>query len=881
MFRVKLFFFLIVLTTVTLFSLLFTLPRINFQENSNLSKRNMEGKHLHFKDLLKLRFSNQLLEIHSFASQSRFVDGFSAEAEKPEQKPRIVPKFPFHFVSKAGKKWIQKTLNSSESVKKVSPRVPDFAASNKLFLPLLKQLNHRLWASELLLLTPKGDLLASIKQPEVFGRGEKSRELIRSIEPLALTIDRLDQLDLDRPVIDLKTLFPFEVPGLLLSEEGDIAILVDSLPAFWVDKSGQTFQIILYPLIKQGKCQGLMAALFALDDNVIRTLRGKLGGIDVAFFYRAKVVASSVVDQDLQKQAAQLIGEFRSNSMSGVSQADVIFLEPSDKNSGKHGLIGYIPGTLVDLGNQKPSQLGYILLHRKNIIPENPFSLHVIIDTIGNPYFRSKLPFFIGVGGLLLLILYFLIYIEHTARLNRLSEDIGARALSDSSKTLISETYKGKFRQLALGINHLVESIPEASESFLSGVIGADKPSKKITKDPELLQSKPGADNILMFEEHKEKISSDEDVEISPELTYALMDANEFSASITEEFLDHLEEQEESSGLSKSEESDSEKILISKEMVIDPSANESGKKNLQKTSLFDEESSTTSDKILVGDDKKEGDFQGDSQELGSVLPSMEEIDAIFETQLLDFTVGGKSESEQPEKKPGTDNFGVEWSDYLDKPEIDSPKNTSVSEVNDSKESSGTSSLDSGDEITRKLQVNEGFASALKNLSKEELDDLGIGDSTEPSMTSSSLLKALKEKESLHQPKTEDVNKEEAKENTAVKKTPDFLIKRSARKEEDEGLGYSLRQRKSNRPRYIPSYSRLSEQEMTSYRNLYEEFLGAKRECGESIDNLTFTRFQNRLVRNRASLIERFDCRTVSFQVAIKKGKATLKATPIM
>ncbi len=62
--------------------------------------------------------------------------------------------------------------------------------------------------------------------------------------------------------------------------------------------------------------------------------------------------------------------------------------------------------------------------------------------------------------------------------------------------------------------------------------------------------------------------------------------------------------------------------------------------------------------------------------------------------------------------------------------------------------------------------------------------------------------------------------------------------------------------------------------------VYKEFMSVKRQCGEDTSNLTYERFRKKLTKNRKALMERYECRTVKFQVYIKDGKAALKATPI-
>lgn len=65
-----------------------------------------------------------------------------------------------------------------------------------------------------------------------------------------------------------------------------------------------------------------------------------------------------------------------------------------------------------------------------------------------------------------------------------------------------------------------------------------------------------------------------------------------------------------------------------------------------------------------------------------------------------------------------------------------------------------------------------------------------------------------------------------------------------------------------------------------FRQIYEEFLATKRQCGEPADNLTFERFATKLRKNRDALIAKHGCSSVRFQVYVKNGKAALKASPV-
>jgi len=65
-----------------------------------------------------------------------------------------------------------------------------------------------------------------------------------------------------------------------------------------------------------------------------------------------------------------------------------------------------------------------------------------------------------------------------------------------------------------------------------------------------------------------------------------------------------------------------------------------------------------------------------------------------------------------------------------------------------------------------------------------------------------------------------------------------------------------------------------------HHQIFDEFVAAKKRCGERTDNLKFERFKQTLQRNKDALIERYGCKSVRFQVYVKEGKAALKATPV-
>lgn len=69
-------------------------------------------------------------------------------------------------------------------------------------------------------------------------------------------------------------------------------------------------------------------------------------------------------------------------------------------------------------------------------------------------------------------------------------------------------------------------------------------------------------------------------------------------------------------------------------------------------------------------------------------------------------------------------------------------------------------------------------------------------------------------------------------------------------------------------------------EMAEWRAVYEEFVKTKQSCSESVEGLSFEKFQNTLRKNRDSIRERYQCERVKFTVYVKEGRASLKASPV-
>jgi hypothetical protein len=64
------------------------------------------------------------------------------------------------------------------------------------------------------------------------------------------------------------------------------------------------------------------------------------------------------------------------------------------------------------------------------------------------------------------------------------------------------------------------------------------------------------------------------------------------------------------------------------------------------------------------------------------------------------------------------------------------------------------------------------------------------------------------------------------------------------------------------------------------REVFAEYVAARRQCGEPTASLTLDKFRAKLDANREQLIAKYACRTARFSVYIKDGKASIKATPV-
>ncbi len=71
-----------------------------------------------------------------------------------------------------------------------------------------------------------------------------------------------------------------------------------------------------------------------------------------------------------------------------------------------------------------------------------------------------------------------------------------------------------------------------------------------------------------------------------------------------------------------------------------------------------------------------------------------------------------------------------------------------------------------------------------------------------------------------------------------------------------------------------------EEEQRYFKTVYEKFIALKKQLGEPTEQLTFERFLGTIQKNRDTLIARYQCEQVQFEVYEKEGKASLKAIPV-
>lgn len=65
-----------------------------------------------------------------------------------------------------------------------------------------------------------------------------------------------------------------------------------------------------------------------------------------------------------------------------------------------------------------------------------------------------------------------------------------------------------------------------------------------------------------------------------------------------------------------------------------------------------------------------------------------------------------------------------------------------------------------------------------------------------------------------------------------------------------------------------------------YRQVYQQYLSVRKDCGEPIDGLSFEKFELTLNKTRDQVLQKHPAKDVRFTVYVKEGRAALKAAPV-
>jgi hypothetical protein len=69
-------------------------------------------------------------------------------------------------------------------------------------------------------------------------------------------------------------------------------------------------------------------------------------------------------------------------------------------------------------------------------------------------------------------------------------------------------------------------------------------------------------------------------------------------------------------------------------------------------------------------------------------------------------------------------------------------------------------------------------------------------------------------------------------------------------------------------------------EVAHFRDVYDQYLNVRKDCGESVDGLSFEKFELTLTKTRDQVLAKHPAKGVRFTVYVKEGKAALKAAPV-
>ena len=69
-------------------------------------------------------------------------------------------------------------------------------------------------------------------------------------------------------------------------------------------------------------------------------------------------------------------------------------------------------------------------------------------------------------------------------------------------------------------------------------------------------------------------------------------------------------------------------------------------------------------------------------------------------------------------------------------------------------------------------------------------------------------------------------------------------------------------------------------EQAHFRQIFQEFMQTRQECGEDVSELTYERFETKLLKTKQTIMDKYNPSSVRFQVYVKQGKAALRAVPV-
>lgn len=70
------------------------------------------------------------------------------------------------------------------------------------------------------------------------------------------------------------------------------------------------------------------------------------------------------------------------------------------------------------------------------------------------------------------------------------------------------------------------------------------------------------------------------------------------------------------------------------------------------------------------------------------------------------------------------------------------------------------------------------------------------------------------------------------------------------------------------------------EELRQWREVFDQFVAKRRECGEAADGVSWERFQSTLQKSKAEVLSRARSRSARFSIVVKDGRAAVKAAPL-